>query len=30
MALKSDVDGMHIHIFENLQLDGLYVGELQY
>ena len=23
-----DVDGMHIHIFERLQLEGSYVGDL--
>ena len=25
-----DVDGMHTHIFESLQLGGLYVGDLLY
>ena len=28
MALTPDVDGMHIHIFERLQLKGSYVGDL--
>ena len=30
MSLTSDVDGMHIHIFESLQLEGMYVGDLLY
>ena len=26
MSLTSDIDGMHVHIFESLQLGGSYVG----
>ena len=28
MSLSSDVDGMQVHIFESLQLEGLYAGDL--
>ena len=28
ISLMPDVDGMHIHIFESSQLEGLYVGDL--
>ena len=30
ISLTPDVDGTHIHIFESLQLLGLYVGDLLY
>ena len=30
ISLMPDVDGTHIHIFESLQLEGLYVRELLY
>ena len=28
ISLKPDTDGMHVHIFESLQLEGSYVGDL--
>ena len=30
MSLTPDVDGMCISIFKSLQLEGLYVGDLDY
>ena len=27
-SLSPDADGMHVHIFESLKLEGLYVGDL--
>ena len=27
-SLTPDADGMHVHIFESLKLEGLYVGDL--
>ena len=30
ISLMAGADGTHLHIFENSQLDGLYVGELLY
>ena len=30
ISLKPDVDGTHVRIFENLQLEGSYVGDLLY
>ena len=30
ISLTPDVDGMHVRIFESLQLEGLYVGDLLY
>ena len=30
MSLMSDTDGTHVCIFEGLQFEGLYVGELLY
>ena len=30
ISLTPDVDGTHVHIFENSQLKGLYVGDLLY
>ena len=30
ITLMPDVDGMHVHIFENSQLEGLYLGDLLY
>ena len=30
MSLTPDTDGMHVHIFESLQLGSLYVGGLLY
>ena len=29
-SLMSDDDGMQVHIFESLQLEGSYVGDLLY
>ena len=28
VSLTPDVDGTHVHIFESLQLEGSYVGDL--
>ena len=28
MSLTPDIDGMHVHIFESLQLASSYVGDL--
>ena len=30
VSLMPDVDGMHVHIFESSQLEGLCVGDLLY
>lgn len=30
MSLMPDTDGTHVSIFEGLQFEGLYVGELLY
>ena len=30
ITLMPDVDGMHIHIFENSRLEGLYLRDLLY
>ena len=30
MSLTPDIDGKHVRIFESLQLEGSYVGELLY
>ena len=30
MSLMPDTDGTHVCIFEGLQFEGLYVGELLY
>ena len=30
ISLMPDTDGMHIHVFESLQLEGSYVGDLLY
>ena len=30
VALTPDADGMHGHVFESLQLEGSYVGDLLY
>ena len=29
ISLMPDFDGMHIHVFESLQLEGSHVGDLQ-
>ena len=29
-SVKPDVDGMHVHIFESLQFEGLYAGYFIY
>ena len=30
ISLMPDADGMHVHIFESLKLEGTYVGDLLY